>query len=267
MAATTRGRALTEYQRAQQLAIRARLLADLIDLWRLLDPERVDQTVGAWLGQALETVIRHRQRSARSAVEYYGELRRAEIGGPVEQPATPEITQATRARIASSLIVTGPTEIRARLAMGQTPDVAAEAALTAVQGSAGRHALNGGRQALASAGEEDRRVVAYARVTAAKPCWFCTMLSSRGFVYRSKAAAGARRNRAFQGDGLYKFHDFCACTVEPVFREDSPKTAHALAHEALWARATRGLGGERARLAFRRAVEGRPLPDDPINRG
>ena len=267
MAATGRGRELTARQRAQQLALRARLLAELLDLWPLLDPERVDQTTGPWLGRSLDTVVRYRQRSARSAAEYYAELRHAEVGGAVEQPTVPEVDSAMRARIASSLIVTGPTTIRARLVVGEDPADAAEAALTAVQGAAGRHVLNGGRQTLAAAGDEDRRVVAYARVTAEKPCWFCTMLSSRGFVYRSKAGAGAKKNAAFTGDGLYKFHDFCACTVEPVFREDAPKSRQALAHEELWARATKGLGGERARLAFRRAVEGRPLPEDPISLG
>lgn len=267
MAATARGRELTARQRTEQLAIRARMLAELLDLWNLLDPVRVNETAGPWLGRSLDTVIRYRQRSARSAVEYYGELRHVEIGGAVEQPPVPEIDAATRARIASSLIVTGPTEIRARVVIGEDPEDAAESALTAVQGSAGRHALNGGRQSLARAGEEDRRVVAYARVTAEKPCWFCAMLSSRGFVYRSKAGAGGRKNSSFTGDGLYKFHDFCACTVEPVFRADAPKSRHALAHEELWGRATKGLGGFRARLAFRRAVEGRSLPEDPINLG
>ncbi|MGZ3140807.1 VG15 protein [Lentzea chajnantorensis] len=262
MAVTARGRAATARQRTAQLSIRAMLLADLTDLWGLLDPQRVDETVGGWLGRSLDAVARYRRKSARSAADYYAELRRAEIG-EAERPDVVELDEPTRARIATSLIVTGPTEVRSRLQAGEPAEQAAESALVAVQGAAGRHALDGGRQTLTAAGEQDQKVVAYSRVTSADACWFCRMLASRGFVYFTDHSD---TNARFVGDGLAKFHDFCACSVEPSFVEDAALPAAAQAHAALWKKTTKGLGGERARLAFRRAVEGRSLPDDPINR-
>ncbi|MGW4114815.1 VG15 protein [Actinosynnema sp. NPDC004786] len=272
MPTTDRGRQLLAAQRAAQLALRARLLAELLDLWALLDPVRLDDTTQPWLRSTTDTVLRYRNRSARSAVDFYAELRSAELPaaeiGTAVVPEVPEIDPPTVARVQASLVTQGPIEVRARLVVGEDPQDAAEAALTAVQGAAARHALNGGRQALVAAGERDERAKKYARVTtSADPCWFCRMLAARGFVYPTEDAAGARKNRRFDGDGLYKFHDWCACGVEPVFVEDAPPSPAAQANADLWDRATKGLGGERARAAFRRAVEGRSLPDDPINLG
>lgn len=49
----------------------------------------------------------------------------------------------------------------------------------------------------------DFRVKAYARKTGPNPCAFCSMLSSRGFVYRTEGSAGANT----------KYHPNCHCTV------------------------------------------------------
>ncbi|MFC6090867.1 hypothetical protein [Saccharothrix lopnurensis] len=259
MAGTVRGRELTDQQRRDQLAIRARMLADIIELWQLLDPEQPAETTASWLGQAVPAVLRYRSESARSAATYYDAFRHAETGARDFRAKPAEDTAATRARLTASLLVTGPTEIRKRVAAGQEPHEAARAALVMVSGATGRHTLDGGRDTVVAAAKTDRRAIGYARVTGDDPCWFCAMLASRGPDYKTAASAGAGRNRSrsgeeFAGSGSARFHDHCACSIEPVFRRDAAWPGSGREFEQLWKDSTKGKAGVAAVSAFRAAI-------------
>lgn len=73
-----------------------------------------------------------------------------------------------------------------------------------------RNTKNAARETIRRNAERDG--YAYARVPSGqKTCAFCTMLSSRGFVYGSAERAGA----------LDRFHDDCNCEIVPDFAMDA----------------------------------------------
>lgn len=257
MAATTAGARLTEQHRRAQIAGRARFLRALLPLWALLDPRRLDATAPAWLELTLGLVREHRTRSAEVAQAYYRDYRAAELGEPAPRTARLVGLDALDDRARSSLIVTGPVAIKSRTGKGMAPERAATLALVEVSGAASRHVLDGGRSELITAASVDDLAVGFARVTDADPCDFCAMVASRGPVYRSRAAAGGAANDRFTGAGQDKFHDGCACTIEPVYSTTADWPGRAREFQALWAESTKGLYGAEARRAFRRALEGR----------
>ena len=63
--------------------------------------------------------------------------------------------------------------------------------------------INAGREVIDHVFRGDRRVDAYARMCRPGACAFCTMMASRGFVYRSKHSAGV--------DGINSYHKNCHC--------------------------------------------------------
>ena len=67
-----------------------------------------------------------------------------------------------------------------------------------------------------------------------------------GFLYTSKRSAD------------FSAHDNCRCHAEPVFNAYEP-SYRMRQMQMLWAEATAGRSGHDARVAFRQAVEGRPV--------
>ena len=79
----------------------------------------------------------------------------------------------------------------------------------------GRMAMNGARGVVFDAINADPKALGWARVSDGDPCYFCAMLLSRGFVYKSESSATF-------GDGdLY--HDNCQCSAVPVFSVEQYK--------------------------------------------
>ena len=72
------------------------------------------------------------------------------------------------------------------------------------------------RKALSRGDREFARKCGYARVTAASPCAFCSMLASRGFVYRSDETALKTKT----GDS---YHNHCHCTAVPFAKASEIK--------------------------------------------
>lgn len=281
MAVTTAGRKLTLQFRVGQMGVRSKMLVNLLKLWPLLDVRRLDATAPEWLRLSTLTIAEHRRESARLAAAYYEQLRAAEL--PDEEPyrarwldSVPE-TAADDA-IRQSLIVTGPVSVKkasARLAglaeLGESEvaerklEKIRETALTQVEGAAVRHVLDGGRELLREEATQDRVALAFARVSDGNPCYFCALMISRGFVFRTEDAAGRRANtatksrrgprEAFVGDGLYKFHDHCACTVEPLFTQDTPAPDQAKKYAEIYRDATARKSGPAALTAFRAAYD------------
>lgn len=65
--------------------------------------------------------------------------------------------------------------------------------------------MDAGRNILGHATRSDRRALMIARMTGPNPCAFCSMLASRGFVYRSA------RGAILSGNEIEKYHPNCHC--------------------------------------------------------
>lgn len=246
MATTTRSEQLTESHKASQLTIVGGLARELTRLWPLLDPLRLTETTPGWLEAVMRALLIRRHESARRAVRYFDEFKRAELGRrrstgielfDFVEPE-PNLDQ-----IRTSLLVTGPIRQRQLTAAGETPEQAARLALKPHLQAAQRHTLNGGREAIDSLIKSDEDAVGWVRITDGDACHFCAMMASRGAVYRSRATASGQ------------WHDGCGCTVEPVFTRSAPLPETNQKFAQIWADSTEGLSGKDAVNAFRRALE------------
>lgn len=115
-----------------------------------------------------------------------------------------------------------------------------------------RLVLNGGRSAVWSLADRDKRVLGWARAsTTGTPCGWCAMLISRGAVYRSEKSA------TLDGEGD-QYHDNCHCVAIPMYSrseyQNSPRFALNREYEELWPRVTRGLSGKAALSAWRKYI-------------
>lgn len=127
-------------------------------------------------------------------------------------------------------------------------------------GAVQRGVLNGGREVVDGIAKDDKRVIAFVRVSGTgTPCGWCAMLLSRGPVYRSEKSAET------QADGR-KYHDNCACYAIPLYSteeyDEDPRFDLNRELSDDWARETRGLGGKRAVTAFRRFIRDKYKPQE-----
>lgn len=250
MAATEEGTQLTEAHRLQQLALRAVLLREVVDLWRGFDAAAIEETWSPIEAGLLALIGQGRTLSGLLAADYYEAFRAAErVAG--ETPARAEALrvlndQTWREAATVSLAVTGPVRAR-QLTAAARPDVAAQT-LVEVTGAVGRQALNGGRAVLLEYTRRDARALGWARVTSGTPCFFCAMVASRGPVYKSRGTAG------------FRAHDHCACSVEPVYSRSQAWPGNSRQYQALWNESTRGSQGKDSVRAFRKAFEAGAAP-------
>lgn len=194
-------RSLTEAHRLAQLRIGARTIQQLRAVWNLLDPEDLDGTFEDWLTIVVPIVDNGRAASASLAASYLSGTRVIELGEPFEPILA---GPADRARLATSMLVTGPISIRSNL--GRMSSNAAVDIAEARTASAGmRHVLNAGRETITSTIQADKRAIGYERVSSGNACDFCSMLEGRGAVYSEDSAD-------------FEAHDGCGCTAEPVYR-------------------------------------------------
>ncbi|XVS66072.1 hypothetical protein ACQPYE_08465 [Actinosynnema sp. CA-299493] len=123
--------------------------------------------------------------------------------------------------------------------------------------AAERVAMNGARSTLWTAGQHDRRVLGYIRLSrTGTPCGWCAMLISRGAVYKS--AEGSSADVTF-GD-LDKYHDGCHCYAELIYSREqfdqSSLTDLNRRYKAEWKThiADRGFKGKAALTEWRRRI-------------
>lgn len=247
MANTPAGRAASTAHRLAQGRISARVVSDVLGIWRSLDPLRL--TDPGWAGQVLAALARHRDDSAKLAASYYRDFRRAEVPAAVAFAPRPVVTGTSslwRDRALTSLRVTGTRVVTRLILGGWDPSRALDKAGPAVAAASSRHALAAGRVVVDRALGADPAARGWLRVTDGNPCWFCAMLASRGAVYLTPRSASTR-------GGTYEpYHDGCGCQTEPVFRTVVlPDASQRFA--ALWETSTDGLSGRAARNAFRHA--------------
>ena len=203
MAVTAQGARLTQAHRQTQLAIRATVLRQLLQVWPMLDPVRLDQTSPAFLAAATRLVLGGRQLSERASMLYLQQFRLAEGVRGAAPIVVPPPTSATTAAIRTSLTVTGPIAIKQATARGTLLSMATRTALTTVSSAAVRHVLDGGRNVTLESVKADPRARGWARVVSPNSCAFCVMLADRGGVYTESSAD-------------FESHDGCGCTAEPV---------------------------------------------------
>jgi hypothetical protein len=264
MAITAAGAHLTathQAAQARQAAVLAYFASRLF--LKTVDPADIDTSAARWLAELIPRLLRERSKSTDLGVHYYDAFRKAEHVGGVNTFVPVDYSIAA---IETSLRVTGPVALKDRI--GRIPpgasdtlrramiDQAVQQSADGAAAAAMRHVQAGGRDAVAGAVELDESAVGWARVTkSAKPCYFCAMLASRGFVYTKESFELS--DNEFVGAGDVKVHDSCQCTIEPRFDLRDPLPGRAEEFTELWGSATRGKSGRAAINAFRRAYEGR----------
>ena len=167
-------------------------------------------------------------------------------------PAADEVTR--------QLYVNGAAVVKRRIKDGKPVDEALRVGETVVASTAAKMVGDGGRAVIEDEVTNRRNgAIGYCRVPDADPCPFCAMLASRGAVYRSDAFVES--NGIFAGDGKFKVHNGCDCTLEPVYGRrvtDLPAGVDKLAKE--WADIASGRDDPFA--YWRRFKESGTLPGD-----
>lgn len=237
-----------------QLALRALTIRQIMALWPAFDPEDMDRT---WppLFQALAMLIRLRGRdSAAITSRYYQRFRQAE-GVPgrylPKMAADPAAEQVAR-----SLGYVGPAKVeKLKRAHAVLPENTNQLVLSSTMGATTRLVLDQGRRTLIDNVDEDSTALGYIRVSDGDPCFFCSMLISRGPVFSDETSQFNVDLSKFVGDNKFAAHDHCGCTAEPIFDRKTKWPGRAQEFRALWDASTEGLSGQRAINAFRRAIE------------
>lgn len=248
---------VTATHRTRQGQLNRVLSAELDQLWPLLVSGPKDDTFPVWSARATLLLRQYAQAAAAIGNAAYTAYRGLAVpnAGRFTPPvgALPEIEQIQR----SLGWATRNVDVDA------DPTVL-ESAKTQAAATAQRHVTNTGRSAVVDAVEADERAVAWARRTDGDPCAFCALMASRGAVYKTRNTAGrdsnlglGRQRHKFVGEGLFKFHDLCACVAVPVFAgEDFELEPHIQAADELYQQVSGPYYGRAKLDAFRRAYEG-----------
>jgi hypothetical protein len=215
VALTAAGAALTEANRAEQLATRAGSLQELVRLWSIVDIENLPGTINTFARAAAILAGEGFDRSAATAANYYGLFRRVEGVGTIAVPRAPRplldfLIGALRGSALKGII-------DARKA-GMSMPSASRQGLVRVSGELTKLVLSGGRMTITTAVKEDPRALGWARVTSGEPCAFCRLLASRGPIYKTEKSAD------------FEAHDHDVCMPEAVFagkQDEGPSVAES----------------------------------------
>lgn len=206
MAVTYDGARLTVQHRAEQLAIRARSVQGLLDLWRTVDPANLTGTIDIFVQAAVMLANQGFRESAAAAAAYFESFRRAE---DVTRAAAAVIATPPRSPLLANVLrgaaLRGIISGRRR---GMTLEDAGANGFAKVAGSLIKQVLAGGRMTILGSVQKDPVALGWTRVTSGDPCAFCRMLAGRGAVYKSRKTAE------------FESHGDCACTPEAVYPGD-----------------------------------------------
>lgn len=250
MAHTERGAQLTASHHEAQMSLSVSLVEAIRDLFlSIFDPSDIDGSSARFIAKAVPLVVEARGLSAKMATTYLDAFRKVELTGLVDaaslDPTDPltvpldvlkdmvaeelleqddldqlsdSVIEAlpSSGQLAKELHSAGAAVAKKKLASGSSIDEAKDVAAKAVASKVVQQVADGGRAPLLQ--ETDRGshgCVGYARVVDDDPCPFCAMLASRGAVYRADSFADS--NGLFSGDGRFKVHPGCGCTLEPIY--------------------------------------------------
>lgn len=213
-------RSVARYRAAQAGLVRL-LLRDLRGLRRLVSPRRLQPSVRAWIEAATALVEQHAVVAATLAADFYdGERADAAVPGSFTVPLAdpPPSEQTTQSLRWATKDLWPRADGDATLVQQEPVDVRLDAAMARAEGVVERLVLNAGRDTMREAVRRDREAVAWARAAALGCCSFCALMASRGATYHTAGTAGREANELFEGEGRAKFHNWCRCTIVPVFR-------------------------------------------------
>lgn len=189
--------------------------ADLVALWRSLDPSDATATTAALKATLPDLVSSYGVVAASLAADFYEELRvEAEVRVP-HATVLADLPSSERV-LALAGWATGPL-------FSATPD--ADLALSRLAGGLQRQVAGVDRATIADNVDSDRAGATFARHASANACAWCAMLASRGPVYRSEATATGAR-----------YHDSCHCVAVPSWSGEDYQPAPYVAR---WDRAYR----------------------------
>lgn len=270
MARTHAGEKLTEEHRLQQVHLAARMAGDLRRLFRrTVRWDDIDGSAEEFARRAGVILGKYREASRMFSVDYMHAFQAVEAPDapvPIDEPS--EVDDVSLAR---QILATVRGVLKSLSHKGYGESDAMDRGEVAVIAKATKIVEDGGREVIETEVWRGNGPVGYARVVDADPCPFCAMLASRGLyfageespgalLYRSDSFAGA--NARFVGDGLFKVHDGCCCTMEPVYRRGGkitlPGNGNALAKE--WAEVA--AGQDDPWLAWQRWRESGTLPEN-----
>lgn len=275
MARTTAGRELTESHRRRQNDLAAGVVGRILAMFdRIFDLDDIDGTGVAFVREATPVVVAGRERSREVSGAYLSQFQYIEAPGLDEPPVIGPDTVDTD-QIFAELLQAIIASAKAMIKKGYDYPDTRDATRRALGGKATKVIADGGRSVIENdvrTGGAGRGPVGYARVVDADPCPFCAMLASRGVYYMGSEAPGSLLYRSdsfadvdarFEGDGRFKVHDGCQCTLEPVYYSGDgllqlPGNGNQLAKE--WAEVAAGRDDPAG--AWRRWRESGTLPED-----
>lgn len=193
---------LVELHRRQQLAVRARLVAQLALLWPALDAKRLDDTYLAWALAVATAVGQYRALSASVAGRFVAAVRAAS-GAPGELVLV-EAAPLVQERVLRSLGATGPASVKHAMTMGTPLERAMQTAFVKTTAAATRLALDGGRETVAASTKADPAGLGWKRANGNADCRWCRERVGRLLT-----------------DDTFGAHDHCSCTAVPVFRNSA----------------------------------------------
>lgn len=247
MAVSSRGSVLTDGFVKRQKSLVLATVKDVISLWPQLNVSKFDDS---WPGirDLLKVLIGQRhQILSNYAVKYYNDFRAAEGASGVYYGHRVDVLPSVK--LDESLDASGRGVYFGSLKNGKSEFVAKRQALTAVAGSSSRLVASGGRGTVEENVKADKQALGFARITKAKPCYFCAMLASRGFIYKSAKTAGDPRANG----KLY--HDHCSCVAVPSFFPDDTLPESNEKFQVLWDDVAGTLSAKESVKAFRKAYE------------
>ena len=275
MARTDAGRRLTEEHRLRQNAVAGAVVKKVLALLGAkFDLDRIDESALTFARQAAPVMLAGREHSADLTKTYLEAFHAVETAGD-DLVAPPDLDVRDSYDVEAALAELLQTVISvAKSLVGRGYDYERTRAGVekAVTGRTTRVVADAGRALVENEVRRGQGAVGYARVVDADPCPFCSMLASRGVYYAGKEQPGAQlyrsdsfgaANARFVGDGEFKVHDGCQCTLEPVYyRNDGsfhlPGNGDELARE--WAQVAAGAPDPAA--TWRRWRESGTLPPE-----
>lgn len=227
MAITATGRRLTANHRRQQLALRAKVIREVMTLWPAWQPK--DPGSFKAFEDAMVLLVQSRsQQSAAIAADYLQRFRRVELAA-FESKSDADAVERTFASLAKARseeqirTVIGASargQVYRALQAGQSFEQAMANGAVRVSGDVSRLVMLGGSDTITN--EAKRSKLRFARVTSGNPCAFCAMLASRGPVYWSEETAS------------FEPHGNCSCFPEIEYGEGYEWPGHAREFQDLW---------------------------------
>lgn len=215
MPRTAEGSTLARNYRTQALAVRAKSMQEIMDLFPLLDLQDLDRTQARWLKANMGAIDRGRLSAATLAARFSRRFAAVETGRKLGPPITPLVAQ-DRKKLARSLLYV-PTRVKMGMTRGETVEQAGRMAMSINISKASTAVYAAGTETIASvvAGTNpsmapSQKAGGWSRTAGGNSCDFCLMLASRGAVY-----GGGLDESGVPHD--FFVHDKCGCTLVAAY--------------------------------------------------